>query len=109
MNQKIEILSDAGLENLRYAIIKRAMKDYHSSLKTLRNRNARKNVYESEGNYSDASVLKNECERFFRSSWFGVLCDLDGEKIMSTIRVRFYNRPLRFSEDKKERRRSVCT
>lgn len=97
MGQNTEILSDVGLENLRFAIVRQAAQDYHSSLRYLRSpiKQSKESI---ETTLFNKKNDKEECERFFRSSWFGLLCDLDGELILSTIRGGYYNRRLSFTE-----------
>ena len=50
-------------ENLANAIILRAVDDYREALGILR----------YSPNDKDASISKDEIERFFRSGWFGLL------------------------------------
>lgn len=85
----IKIQSDEGLEALRFAIVQQAVNDYLRALKWIRrNPNASK---KSKG-YIDRHRIKNDCEIFFRSKWFGMLYDLSGEEVMKEIRRNFYNR-----------------
>ena len=95
------IHSDKGLDDLRFAIIQQACKDYEASLKYLRNHpekdwQSRKTL--------QAIRMKDECETFFRSQYFSLLCDLEGEEIMRMIRKKFYNRPIRWGEERKKRK-----
>ena len=61
-----------GLAN---AIILQAVKDYRSALKKL-----------SRGrNNKDAKNMKEEVERFFRSSWFGMLTQIDPEMLIRKL------------------------
>lgn len=50
------------------AIVMQAVKDYRTALK------------------DDDTQVKHECERFFRSSWFTFLTDVDGEIIIREVR-----------------------
>lgn len=62
-------------ENLANAIIVLAVKDYRTVLRRyMRYPNDRENRSE-----------RQSLERFFRSGWFGVLTDLDGEVLMASI------------------------
>lgn len=65
-------------QRLAMAIVKQAVLDYHKVLQTLK--------------YSphDRGALaeKDSLEVFFRSQWFSVLCDLDGEELITMIRTR---------------------
>ena len=64
-------------QNLADAIILQAVKDYKMALEmkkcTLKRRTIR------------------DCERFFKSQWFCILNDADGEKIMERIRKEVLN------------------
>lgn len=57
-----------GHEGLAAAIILQAVKDYRMALK--------------KGDYEQ----KRECERFFRSQWFGILSDMDSESLIERLR-----------------------
>jgi hypothetical protein len=65
----------ANYENLANAIILQAIKDYRTALKCLK-ANLRNRV---------ASADRNEIERFFRSQWFSVLTDVDGESLIRSL------------------------
>ena len=62
-------------ENLANAIILQAVKDYRKALKVLRY-NPRK---------STALIVKNQCEVFFRSAWYGMLTSVDGEMLICKL------------------------
>lgn len=65
------------LQNLSNAIILRAVEDYRTAL---------------AGGYVDkkppGSVIA-ECERFFRSNWFLVLTNVNGEVLIEKIRKEY--------------------
>lgn len=104
MDRPIEILSDTGLENLRYAIVRQAIEDYHRSLRFLHGNSSFYRCSVSAANYDiQAAREKAECEQFFRSRRFGIICDLDGERLIATIRSRSYNRPLMLKKDRRGR------
>ena len=63
----------AGHHGLAVAVVLMACKDYETALK---GHNAKQ---------------QHEVEKFFRSTWFGVLCDLDPEEIMNRIRKHARN------------------
>lgn len=65
-------------ENLANAIILQAVKDYKHVLRILDANPANRDAK------SDASSL----ERFFRSQWFGVLTELDPDRLMSGVKER---------------------
>ena len=89
----IEIKSDKGIEELRYAIIKQACVDYDEALKYLRGRNPT-----TSDKYLRMQAMKTDCEDFFNSEYFSILCDISGKLIMDTIRHKYYNRPIRWGE-----------
>lgn len=97
MNDEI---NDIGIENLRFAIVKQAILDYEGALKWLRKHG--NHVEQTQGYQHSLNTrkwTKEECEYFFKSEWFGMLCDIDGEVMMRTIRKKFYNRPIRWHRD----------
>ena len=65
-------------QRLAMAIVKQAVLDYRKALQTL------KYSPRDQG----ALAEKDSLERFFRSQWFSILCDLDGEELMRMIRTR---------------------
>lgn len=67
-------MNDIALENLCNAIIIQAAKDYREALRKPR----------VGGVYS--GKVKTEVERFFRSHWYTMLTDLDGEVILEGLR-----------------------
>ena len=69
--KKTEICKE-GLDNLRYAVVELAVKDYRALL-------LGKKIPTADCNIS-------ELERFFRSGWYRTICDYDGEMLMSQIR-----------------------
>lgn len=70
-------MNETGIENLTNAIVLQAVKDYRRAL-------AGCNV-----NGRDSKSVIAECERFFRSEWFSVLTNADGEYLITHIRKEF--------------------
>lgn len=64
-------------ENLANAIILQAVKDYREALKR-NSRHSDRDVYRQD---------KEAIERFFRSSWFGVLTRLDPELLIKKLKA----------------------
>lgn len=89
----MELKSDRGIEELRFQIIKQACEDYDEALTYLRGREASLATV-----YLKMLRQKEECEQFFLSEWFAILCSLDGKLLMDTIRSKYYNRPIRWGE-----------
>ena len=61
---------------LANAIVELAVKDYKKALKR----------HYRFPNNEDYATEVNNLERFFRSGWYGMLTDLDGEYLMTGIR-----------------------
>lgn len=66
-----------GYESLANAIILQAVTDYRKALKAV-NLNSRN---------KEAKATIDECEEFFRSSWYSTLTKLDGEYLISKIKT----------------------
>lgn len=65
------------IHELANAIIELAAKDYRKALKDLkRNPNNKK-----------AKAMKEDCEKFFRSKWFGVLTTVDPHYLMDRLQM----------------------
>ena len=61
---------------LANAIIVQAAKDYAKALRRLK----------KFPHDKDAQYVKQDCERFFRSGWFGVLSKVDPEFLIKELR-----------------------
>lgn len=75
--EKTPNYNEDGLENLANAIILQAVKDYRKALKG----------YSIDGR--NCSSVVSECERFFRSEWFRVLTNVNGEYLITRIRKEY--------------------
>lgn len=64
-------------ERLANAIVLQAAKDYRTALKRVARR----------PKDWDGLATKNECERFFRSGWFGILTGIDPEMLMRKLQM----------------------
>ena len=96
----------AGVDALRFAIVKQAVLDYDSASKWLRKHPPKGNDdYSRVCSRNARQGVKIECEKFFRSQWYAMLCDIDGEVMMRTIRQKYYNRPIRWTKNPYERRK----
>ena len=69
----------SGYEELANAIILQAVMDYSDTLERLRY------------TLDDKSALhdKRSIERFFRSEWFSILTDLNGELLLKKLKEEF--------------------
>ena len=61
-----------GYESLTINIIVQAVKDYRNALRKLQN----------DPDDFRAIVTRKECEGFFRSAWFSVICSVDPEELV---------------------------
>ena len=68
-------------EELANAIILRAVEDYRRALRKLRR---------CEGDIN-ALLTVHEVEQFFRSEWFAVLCNLDGEILIGWLKGEYHD------------------
>ena len=59
-------------DNLAQAVILQAVKDYRTARKELKYHPKNK----------DTKLMIEDCERFFRSDWFGVLTSVDGQMLL---------------------------
>lgn len=64
-------------EKLTNAIVLQAAKDYRTALKRVARHPKDR----------DGLAAKNECERFFRSGWFGILTEIDSEMLMRKLQM----------------------
>ena len=64
-------------QRLTNAIVEQAAKDYRSALKAL--------ARDSDNAYIQDEV--KSLERFFRSRWYGILTNVDGEYLMERLRA----------------------
>lgn len=64
-------------EKLANAIVLQAVMDYRTALKRVARHPKDR----------DGLAVKNECERFFRSGWFGVLTGIDPEMLMRKLQM----------------------
>ena len=62
-------------ENLAQAVILQTVKDYRTARKKLKYHPKNK----------DAKLMIEDCERFFRSDWFGVLTSVDGQMLLRKL------------------------
>ena len=66
-------------EKLAVAIIEQALRDY---------RHARRNILQKYDVINSGSRIR-EIQRFLKSSWFRLLSDLDGEKLIELMEGEF--------------------
>ncbi|SCI05377.1 Uncharacterised protein [uncultured Clostridium sp.] len=66
-----------SFEKLANAIVLQAVKDYRMALKRVARHPKDR----------DGLATRNECERFFRSGWFGILTGIDPEMLMRKLQM----------------------
>ena len=64
-------------EKLANAIVLQAVRDYRTALKRVARHPKDR----------DGLAVKNQCVRFFRSGWFGVLTGIDPEMLMRKLQM----------------------
>jgi hypothetical protein len=79
---------DVGLYALAAGIVQQAIEDYREAEKRMKNPpnfvregDRRAYIYQCENE-------KRDIIKFFRSEWYGVLCDIDPERILRILGVR---------------------
>lgn len=79
MELRMEIVTEKdAIYNLATAIILRAVADYKKAQKAMRSKKASKSM--------EGRRQVDEIERFFRSQWFGILCEIDAEEFIGRLR-----------------------
>ena len=85
VGRKAVVEDKDGYVMLAKAIVQQAVIDYRNCLVKER----RKHIPEY---FRDQNrILKEDCERFFRSKWMEELSDIDGEYLMRKIREEYEN------------------
>ena len=80
-------ICDKGASNLAYGIVFQAAADRHNARLTLMRRMERAK-HPDRLKPCTASETLEETERFFRSRWFRMMCDLDGEELIRMLNER---------------------
>ena len=70
------MMADSGYRDLADAIILQAVTDYRRAHWKLRQCEQHKEALEAIA----------ECEGFFRSTWFSMLCSLDGDQLLQDLK-----------------------
>lgn len=66
-------------QELATSIVLRAVEDYRMALRGM-----------PVNDYTSPAQTIRECTMFFRSDWFKILCNLDGEFIMRKLKEELY-------------------
>ena len=89
IHNKIKVRKDQikyPFEDLANAVIIQAVKDYRAALRKL----------DMNTRHKESQWMKEDCERFFLSEWFGVLTHVDGDWLLCKLKKEY--------EDEKEDR-----
>lgn len=78
----------AGFEALAAAIAKQAVDDYRYADEYLKGQHVMKCASWKNRYAHSAAHTKDEVIKFFRSQWFGTLCDIDPERIIKKLEGR---------------------
>ena len=78
---------EIGYSALAAAIVRQAVEDYRYADEYLRGLHAQKSESWANRYAHNAEHTKDEVIKFFRSQWYGTLCDIDPEKIIRKLRT----------------------
>ena len=76
---------DVGLNALAAWIVQQAVEDYRDAEKKLKNVPPFERECDRDRYIIKYKKRKYEIVQFFRSEWYGVLCDIDPEKILRKL------------------------
>lgn len=80
--------TDVGIYALAAAIVKQAVDDYREAERRLKNVPDFDNEADREMYILKQQKTQYEIVKFFRSEWYGVLCDIDPNRILRELGVR---------------------
>lgn len=75
--------TDVGIYALAAAIVKQAVDEYRDCERLIKGEIKTSNI-----TYGDPACRQNEIVKFFRSQWYGTLCDIDPQMILDKLGVR---------------------
>lgn len=84
-NAKYHHEEDVGWYALAAAIVKQAVDDYRYADAYLNGEKDIKSVSWANRYAHNAECTKVEIVKFFKSQWYGILCDIDHEKILRKL------------------------
>lgn len=79
------------------AVVLQAVADWRNSYKYIM-KHHRSTSTRIQNRVILARAKKDECERFFRSEWFKVLTDLDGEALLTNLKKEVLSNPKKFMQ-----------
>lgn len=87
-NAKYHHEEDVGLYALAAAIVKQEVDDYREAERRLKNVPDFNNEADRERYILKQQKTQYEIVKFFKSEWYGVLCDIDPNRILRELGVR---------------------
>ena len=87
-NAKYHHEEDVGLYALAAAIVKQAVDDYREAERRLKNVPDFDNEADRERYILKQQKTQYEIVKFFKSEWYGTLCDIDPNRILRELGVR---------------------
>lgn len=79
---------EVGFQALAAAIVMQAVDDYRYADEYLKGQHATKSESWKNRYAHSAAHTKDEVVKFFRSQWFGVICDIDPDRIIKKLEAR---------------------
>ena len=80
--------TDIGIYALAAAIVKQAVDDYRYADAYLNGEKDIKSVSWANRYAHNAECTKAEIVKFFNSQWYGILCDIDPQRILDKLGAR---------------------
>lgn len=88
MGDHCKASEEVGYYALAAAIVRQAVCDYTIAKKILAEKGTEKSKTWETRHGVFASHVIDEVQKFFRSQWFGTLCDIDPERIIKKLEAR---------------------
>lgn len=79
---------EVGFQALAAAIVMQAVDDYRYADEYLKGLHVTKSESWKNRYAHSAAHTKDEVVKFFRSQWYGVLCDIDPDRIIKKLEAR---------------------
>ena len=92
--EKLNNIDKWGADQLRHAIVEKAISDYARGNRLLAQAKAGDDFQRLE----ECQKFVDDIEKFFLSEWFTFICDLDGQTLLNSLKSRKVNRQLKIQE-----------
>lgn len=79
---------ETGIDALAAAIVQQAVEDYREAEKRLKDVPPFEREGDRQAYIGRLEKEKRDIVKFFRSEWYGVLCDIDPNRILKLLGVR---------------------